>query len=325
MLFCVRVFGSVAIVSFLLLGCSRQNGIAPPPSDPSGSELGSVEAKGLPNVYRLSEKLYSGGSPEGDEGFASLRNLGIKTVISVDGARPDVEAARRHELRYVHLPIGYDGIPREQALRIAKAVRDLPGPIYVHCHHGKHRGPAAAAVARLCLDDRCGVDAVLEDMRRAGTDPHYTGLYAAPRDFQRPTEEDLKQVPGEFPEVAEVPALAEVMVNVDERWEHLKLVREAGWKTPSCHPDLDPPHEALQLFELYNEAARMLEVRDRPEEFRIWLTEARDRANNLEKSLGVSRDGGEINVKAAEEAFRAVNDTCVRCHSKYRDTPRKPG
>src|SRR5262245_41464410 len=50
---------------------------------------------GLHNVCRVSGKLISGGVPEDDEGFASLHKLGVKTIISVDGARPDVERARR--------------------------------------------------------------------------------------------------------------------------------------------------------------------------------------------------------------------------------------
>ena len=41
-------------------------------------------------------------------------------------------------------PIGYDGVPREQALRMIKAVQVAKGPVYFHCHHGKHRGPAGA-------------------------------------------------------------------------------------------------------------------------------------------------------------------------------------
>jgi protein tyrosine phosphatase (PTP) superfamily phosphohydrolase (DUF442 family) len=129
-----------------------------------------VEAPGLHNVYRLTQGLYSS-SPEGDQGFASLRALGVLTVLSVDGVRPDIERAHKYGLRYVHLPIGYDGMPSQQALRVARAVRDLPGPVHVHCHHGKHRGPAAAAVARLCLDERCTVEDALAWLRRAGIDP----------------------------------------------------------------------------------------------------------------------------------------------------------
>src|SRR5262249_40037994 len=46
---------------------------------------------GLATVQRVTDRLYSGGVPEGDKGFESLQRLGICTVISVDGARPDVE------------------------------------------------------------------------------------------------------------------------------------------------------------------------------------------------------------------------------------------
>src|SRR5207302_312223 len=147
-----------------------------------------------------------------DEGFRSLRDLGVKTVISVDGAKPDLARARRYGLRYVHVPIGYDGVPEQQALRLARAVRDLPGPVYLHCHHGKHRGPAAAAVVRRCLDEKCSVGQAVQWLRQAGTDPRYTGLYAAPEKFGALSDEELGRVPAEFPEVAPVAALAELMV-----------------------------------------------------------------------------------------------------------------
>src|SRR5262245_19282512 len=185
--------------------------------------------------------------------------MDVRTVISVDGARPDVELARKHGLRYVHLPIGYDGVPQAQALRIARAVRDLPGPVYLHCHHGRHRGPAAAAVALLCLEQTCSVEAALAFLKRAGTDSRYVGLYAAPKALRRPTAAELDRVPAEFPEVAEVTALAHLMVEVDARRERLREVRKAGWQPPRGHPDLDPAHEALQLAEQYREAGRLPE------------------------------------------------------------------
>src|SRR5262245_57669653 len=173
----------LCLLAALAAGCQSGGGTSPasrpaaeaPPADPA-----KVEAAGLHNVYRITDKLLSGSSPEGDEGFESLRRLGVRTVLSVDGARPDVERAHRYGLRYVHLPIGDDGVPREQALRIAMAVRDLPGPVYVRCHHGKHRGPAAAAAAHLLLDEKCSVATAVAEMQRAGTDPHYAGLYSSP-------------------------------------------------------------------------------------------------------------------------------------------------
>src|SRR5690242_3938505 len=87
--------------------------------EPAAPDPARVEAAGLHNVYRITDRLYSGSSPDGDEGFRSLQQLGIKTILSVDGARPDVALAHKYGMRYVHLPIGYDGMPRDQALRIA--------------------------------------------------------------------------------------------------------------------------------------------------------------------------------------------------------------
>jgi protein tyrosine phosphatase (PTP) superfamily phosphohydrolase (DUF442 family) len=275
----------------------------------------------LHNVYRITDQLFSGSSPEGDKGFRSLKGLGIKTIISVDGARPDVVAAHKFDLRYAHIPFGYDGIPRDQVLRLAKAVRDLPGPIYLHCHHGKHRGPTAAAVVHLCIDPNCSIEQALNEMRRAGTDPHYTGLYAVPRNLVRPSLKDLVLVPSDFPEVAQVPGLAQIMVEIDSRWENLKLIRAAGWEVPKDHPDLDPPHEALQLAEHFREADRLKEVNKRPTQFREWLAESERRMTKLEQALRIAQESGKRDRLAADEAFRQMEASCAQCHTTYRDVP----
>jgi protein tyrosine phosphatase (PTP) superfamily phosphohydrolase (DUF442 family) len=315
------------------LACAAFNGIDSDqqPSHPAAPRArpeqnrpdpAKVEALGLHNVYRITDRLYSGSSPDGVEGFRSLKQLGIKTVISVDGAEPDAAAARKFGLRYVHLPFGYDGIPREQVLRLARAVRDLPGPVYIHCHHGKHRGPAAAATIHLCLDDKCTVGQALAEMRRAGTDPHYTGLYAVPRTLVRPSAKDLDAVPIDFSEVAKVPDLAHRMVEIDAHWENLKLIQAAGWKTPSDHTDLDPPHEALQLAEQFHEAARLAPVKERPDEFRHWLSDAEKSARTLEISLRAGKDSRAARQAGADQAFRKSATSCTQCHAKYRDVPR---
>jgi len=273
---------------------------------------------GLHNVQVLSPQLITGSSPEGDEGFQTLKSLGVRTIITVDGARPDVERARKFDMRYVHLPISYDGVPREQALRIARAIRDLPCPIYLHCHHGKHRAPAAAATARLCLDDRCGVDDAIEGMKRSGTDPHYTGLYASPRELKRPTKEELDRVLAEFPEVSPIPPLAEAMVHLEEHWDRLTAIRAAGWKVPRTQPDLDPPHEALQLREGYHEMSRM--IGKKSDEFQRWLRDAEMEAGTLEKLLRQK----EPDTEAIEKSYRTSQQACKQCHLRYRDVPQSP-
>ena len=236
------------------------------PEDPRSHEKGQAEriaGPGVENLFRLSPRLFSGAQPEGKRGFETLKRLGVRTVISVDGALPDVEAARRQGLRYVHLPVGYDGISRDQAIRLVAAIRGLPGPVFVHCHHGKHRGPAAVAVCAMATE---GWDAALARswLDRAGTDPKYSGLFATVERFTLPSAEELNRASrDELPERATVPALVATMVEVDRIWDRLKAIQDSGFRTPQDSPDLDPPHEALMLVERFHEASRHQEAKAR--------------------------------------------------------------
>ena len=74
-------------------------------------------------------------------------------------------------------------------------------------------------------------------------------------------------------------------IEIDNRWENLKHVRSAGWKGPADHPDIDPPHEALQLAEHYREAGRLEKTVKSSDEFRRWLTDAEQGAKELEVAL----------------------------------------
>lgn len=277
------------------------------------------EIPGVENTFRLSPRLYSGGDPHGAGALAALKKLGVRTIISVDGAAPDVEAARKFGIRYVHLPIGYDGVPREQAVRLVQAVKSLPGPVYVHCHHGKHRGPAAAAVCGIATERWSKQEAVAW-MKQAGASPAYRGLYASALAFVPPSAEELRRVGPDLPERAKVPALVEMMVQVDERWDHLKAVQKAGFRAPADQPDLDPRHEALQLTELFRELARLPRAKGRGEEFLLAAEEAERSAKGLEDALRSSAGRSKAEaLKDAEAAFVAVDASCTRCHAKHRD------
>ena len=144
---------------------------APQPSSlqpPAGSAVAGATSS-LENLHQLSPTLYSGGEPHGDVAFSKLAELGVRTVVSVDGARPDVAAAKKHGLRYIHIPIGYDGVDPEAQAALTRVVREIEGPVFLHCHHGKHRGPAAAAVMCMAAGDMdAGAGARLPEARRHG-------------------------------------------------------------------------------------------------------------------------------------------------------------
>jgi len=276
------------------------------------AQLADQEA--LHNSHVVTDKIVSGAQPEGDKSFQLLRELGIKTIVSVDGSKPDVESAKRYGMRYVHLPIGYDGVDEAEGKAIAKALTDLPGPIYVHCHHGRHRSAAALAVA--CVNNGMLKPEQAEDVLRTfGTGANYKGLWKAAREAKRVDDKELAQLQVEWVETAKIPELADAMVKVDFHWEHLKAIQKAGWRAPADHPDLDPAHEALQVQEHLHEIGRTADTKARSEAYRKVLTAGEDDVTKLRTILGQTP----IDVKAADAAFKAASVSCTSCHKGFRD------
>jgi len=278
----------------------------------SASEPQPLNRPGLDNAFWLTDKVLSGAQPEGDAAFGELAALGVKTIISVDGAKPDAGTARKHGLRTVHLPVGYDGVPRERALELAKAIEELEGPIYIHCHHGQHRGPAAAVVACVVAGKMGNAQAV-DTMKTLGTGPQYLGLWASAREARKAEPSTLQRLAVDFRESAPVPPLAEAMVSVDVVFGRLQRCAASGWRRPPEHPDLDPPHEGLRLREIFYEIMRTDDFEARPAEFRALMEASRSASERLE---GVLRSGG-----SADPAFRTLKQSCVDCHQTWRNAP----
>lgn len=266
---------------------------------------------GLHNFLRATTNVFSGSQPEGDAGFASLAKLGVKTILSVDGAKPDVERAAKHGLRYVHLPIGYDGIGSTRVVELAKAAATLPGPIYVHCHHGKHRGPAAVGV--MCRATAGWTrDQAEEFMHHAGTGAEYAGLYHAVAGFAPPTPMQLNSVAASFPSAVEPSTVVENMVTIDHIFERLEDVKRAGWKTPADHPDIVPAHEATMLLEQFRELARLSDTAARSDDYRAKVAAATAAAEQLQAQLQQQN----ANV---DNAFKRIAESCTDCHRQYRN------
>jgi protein tyrosine phosphatase (PTP) superfamily phosphohydrolase (DUF442 family) len=281
-----------------------------------------LQASHLPNPVQVHATVISGGLPEGDAAFKELADLGIKTIISVDGMKPDVEIAKKYGLSYVHLPHGYDGVPESRVKELAKAVQSLEGPVYIHCHHGKHRSPAAASVACVAAG-LLKPEKALEILELAGTNKNYVGLYQSARQTRPLPADELTHFVPEFSEVAEVPPMAEAMVDLGHTYEHIQLIAESNWRTPAKHPDLEPAHEALLLREHFSELLRTPEVNAEPEEFRRMLTESESAARKLETLLArwqVNHHGQALPAEIPDQA-KLIADNCQACHVRFRDVP----
>ncbi|RIK78751.1 MAG: hypothetical protein DCC67_11245 [Planctomycetota bacterium] len=279
---------------------------AAPPASPTGAVAAAARAP-LENLHRPSAAIYSGGEPRDDAAFSQLAAMGVRTVVSVDGVKPRVAAAARHGLRYVHIPIGYDGIAPPAQGALTRLVREAKGPVYIHCHHGKHRGPAAAAIACMAAGAMNRQEATAF-LKLAGTGAEYAGLWRDVAAFT-PLPEGAR-LP-ELVETAEVDSLAAAMAQLDRAWDDLQLCRAAGWNTPPGHADLTAEHQALLVWEGLRESQRAGAADD--PQLAEWFREATQQAEQLHQSLQAARRD------AADATFEHLQAACARCHEQYRN------
>lgn len=263
-----------------------------------------VAVAGVHNAFRLSPRLISGSAPKGADAFRALAKLGIKTIVSVDGIKPEVKEAARHGIRYIHLPIGYNGISDSRAAELAKAVESAEGPVFLHCHHGRHRAPAAAAAVCRALEGWTPDDATAF-LKTAGTSPDFAGLYRAVRGVRVPTEEERSAMPARFPATSTTPPMVDRMVAIDERFDTLQALRAAGWKNAT-------PEIAVLLLEDFRELQRMLPEKATVD-FRRHLASSEESAALLAKQIGL-RD-----FTAATVSMRKISESCAQCHKVHRN------
>lgn len=262
------------------------------------------------------ENFLAGSVPEGDTGFETLRRLGILTVISVDGAAPDVALAKAHGLRYIHLPVGYNGFDEQRKLELVRATRDAmkDGPVYLHCHHGKHRAAGAAASVAASLGWLTPEQAVAK-MKVSGTAPGYTGLYACAAQSSVLEAATIDAVPSDFPESTPPKGFRLGMVEADDALEHLKLIEKARWSAPANHPDLVPAAEAGRLADLMRVAAASGRAAAQPPQFAEMLRASSALAQELEDAL-LHKKGDPASLSAT---MKTLNASCTACHVKFRD------
>jgi protein tyrosine phosphatase (PTP) superfamily phosphohydrolase (DUF442 family)/cytochrome c556 len=279
---------------------------------PDAGAAKATDLPGLHNVVAYCEHAHSGGVPEGEEGLRTLAAMGIKTIISVDGAAPDVATAESLGMRYVHLPIGYDTVKPERQRELAQAIASLPGPVYMHCHHGKHRSAAALASA-LVLTGELNPQQAQERMAVSGTAKDYLGLWQAVRSAKPLPAGQLEADPASFPSKTTVTGLVATMVAIDDVFDLVKQAQQAGWKAPADHPDLVASKETARLARLFEALPDDAESKVHPDDYQQKLAAAITMAAALDAALQAN-DGA-----AADKQLKALTKSCKECHVVYRD------
>lgn len=310
-----REFRCVAVILGILgLAMCLHAASASPTSSPQALDLPGIE-----NSFRVTARIYSGGQPTGEASFARLRELGIKTVLSVDGAKPDVEAATKFGLRYIHLPLGYGGISTNDALRLIKAAAVAEGPIFVHCHHGRHR--AAAAVGVICQGTEGWIPGqAVQWMTQAGTAAEYTGLFRANAEFKSPPPEVIRSIPASFPEVAPVPSITQAMVEIDHSWDWLKAAEKAGWSMSNSEEANRLVSNALLLADAFEEISRTAGSDLKKPGFKKQLREAMVSARELHALLKTQPELDPlVFAKEAGKRMKRAGQSCLECHKKFRN------
>jgi hypothetical protein len=241
--------------------------------------------------------------------------------LSVDGKVPDAATAESLGMRYVHVPIQYNGIDEDELLRIAKTFRELEGPFYVHCYHGKHRGPAAAAVGRVVLDGVPREEAIAEMRQWCSTSSKYEGLYAAVAVADLPGRAETEAFDFDFSPAHSFEGLRGGMVQMARKWDLVKAAEIRDWALDPGHPDVTPLQEAEQLHQIFASLSELEATNAWQDDFRAWLEQGRDGSERLLRALTeCGKEAGEGPWRAeAATAYDLVAESCSSCHKAYRN------
>lgn len=244
------------------------------------------------NFRRAAEGVFVGGLPQTESHWAWLSELGVRTVVGVDGLAPDATTAHRLDIAVVHAPMGYGAMERSTVLTLSRVARESQRPVYVYCHHGQHRGPAAAAI--MCrsaeLLDAAAAESLLID---SGTGTQYQGLWESVANFECPaTNEELPPLV----EASEVSPLQLAMSQLDRAWSEAQAAKETAERASAL----------VVVRESLRESARAAEHSGREMDFEPALT-------TTEKMTHAATSA------RWNKSATLLETHCQSCHREHRD------
>ena len=121
--------------------------------------------KGISNVGRVAAGIYRGNQPT-KEGYATLKNMGIKTVINLRNDYSEKNEVEAQGMKSIEIPLSVlKKIPGKTIKGIIAILTDASlQPIYLHCKLGQDRAGAIIAIYRMEIDN-WNINEALEEMK----------------------------------------------------------------------------------------------------------------------------------------------------------------
>lgn len=109
--------------------------------------------KGLKKfMVKYDDQVYRGGDPYSNDAAVTLREAGIRTIISITPTDREREFCKQHGFELVEIPFTHEMGPLPGDLhRFLGAIRAGKGAFYVHCHGGTHRGGVLGVAYRVMV------------------------------------------------------------------------------------------------------------------------------------------------------------------------------
>lgn len=150
-------------------GATSKHEVKLPPAGETYDVVGQVE--GIGNfVVQYDGRFYRGGQIASPKGAAWLRERGVRTVISVTPDDAERALVTEEGMMLVELPFEKGKMTPAHVAGYLHAIDRNPGPYYVHCHGGTHRGGVLGVAWRMHVQG-WEYDKACAEFDRLGGDP----------------------------------------------------------------------------------------------------------------------------------------------------------
>ena len=281
---------------------------------PSIQDSSPQSFEGLSQVVAFQDSLYSGSKPSGLQGMESLMNMGVNTIICVDGVPPDVKSAKEYGIKTIHLPLKYSAPSKSQIFDLTTATKMglERGNVYIHCHYGKHRSAASSALVSIALGF-LSIEEAKDRMRVCETSAAYKGLWDAVEKQQVINEAHLIEDEKRFPSCVSPEGITAQMVAIDDAMNRLLRVQDLNWNVPATHPDIAPAADAGFIADMFRQMQLKQVSPYAQHDFTTQVINAMHHVSGLEEAL-IEHESPEV----LHRYMRSVEESCLNCHAAFR-------